>query len=138
MRKAYTGSLAAHVIRGVTKMVIKRSLRSGKARAAMIAGMAHAMPPTRLTALRPPSPNRVKSRSPTNPNLAMAPLCSSRAVKPKSIMIWGKKMRTPLSPAKTPSTRRLFHHESCMVPAICSMPAAIAASSHSMGAFAQE
>ena len=122
---------------GVTRMVSKRSRRSGRARAAMTAGTAHAMPPTRLTVLRPPSPSLRRNRSPTYPRRAIAPLCSRRAVKPKRIMIWGKKIRMPASPARAPSTIKLRHHVSGKAPLMASMPEAIQPSNRSVGTVAQ-
>ena len=42
MSKAYTGSRAEHVMKGVMKMVASRSRSSSTVRAAKIAGTAHA------------------------------------------------------------------------------------------------
>ena len=67
----------------------------------------------------------------------MAPLCSSTAVNPKRIMIWGKKIRMPAKPASTPSTIKLRHHVSGNATFTASIPVAIQPSSRSVGTVAQ-
>ena len=71
IKNAYTGSRAAQVINGVTKMVMSCSRLPGMVRAAMTAGTAHAMPPISGTTERPLKPNRSKNRSPKKPTRAM-------------------------------------------------------------------
>ena len=80
---------------GVTKMVINRSRWLWMDRAAMIAGTAHANPPTKGTTDRPLSPRYWSRRSPKNPTRAMYPVASIALVRPNKIMICGTKTTMP-------------------------------------------
>jgi len=72
---------------GVTNMVSNLARLFEIVRAAIIAGTAHARPPTNEIDDRPVSPTLLKNRSERYPNLAIYPECSRKAVKAKSIAI---------------------------------------------------
>ena len=59
----YTGSLAEHVIKGVTKIVINLSFQFSIFLVAMMAGIAQAVPDTNGTTLLPLSPKGLNPRS---------------------------------------------------------------------------
>ena len=60
---AYTGNLAEQVVKGVTKIVIKRSFQLSIFRVAMTAGMAQAVPEINGITLFPLNPMRRNHRS---------------------------------------------------------------------------
>ena len=102
IKTVYTGSRAEQVMKGVTKMVNNRSRGFSMLRAAMMAGMAHALALTMGTTLLPLNPKGRSTRSSMNTTRAMYPLSSNKAMKKKSSAICGKNIKTPETPGTMP------------------------------------
>ena len=97
------GSLALQDIKGVTMMVLKRSLGCSNAREAIRAGTVHPKPKRRGRNARPDNPRQLIISSMTNATLDIYPLSSRIARARKRMKILGKNVRIPPTPAMIPS-----------------------------------
>ena len=102
----YMGSLALHDIKGVTRIVLKRSLLCSSALEAITAGTVQPNPRSSGRKARPDSPSLLMISSMTNATLAIYPLSSRIASARKRINILGRNVRIPPTPEIIPSIIR--------------------------------
>ena len=106
VKKAYIGIFAEQLIKGVSIMVILRSLSEGRVLVDIIAGTEHPKPISMGTKLRPDKPILRTSLSIIKAILAIYPLSSRLDRKKKSITMVGRKDSTLPTPANIPLITR--------------------------------
>lgn len=106
VKNPYIGNLAVQLIKGVSIMVIRRSLAEGSVLAAMTPGTVHPKPMSIGTILLPERPIFLSSLSMTKAILAIYPLSSRSDRKKNSVTIIGIKLSTLPTPLKIPSIIR--------------------------------
>ena len=97
------GNRAEQLMSGVTKMVMRRSLRLEMLRAAMMAGTAHATPEMSGTTLLPLRPKRRMILSISTITRDIYPDSSKIEMSKNKKAIWGINTSTPPMPASMPS-----------------------------------
>ena len=102
VRKAYIGSLAVQLMKGISMIVSFLSRSEGSVRLAITPGTEQPKPIRSGTILLPERPSFLRSLSVTKATLAIYPVSSRSDRKKKSIMIIGRKEITAPTPSNIP------------------------------------